>query len=84
MHALTFVAKPYAGKIFTAVVDVRDDQAVNEWVSTSIKEAGRLDVAANVAGVTGSDKKVNVKGIVAAHYDFQLTVYSCKKIGTLW
>lgn len=39
--------------LITTTVDVREDAAVNEWVETTMKKFGRLDGAANIAGVIG-------------------------------
>ncbi|CAG8951992.1 hypothetical protein HYFRA_00000728 [Hymenoscyphus fraxineus] len=39
------------GKITSAVVDVRDRAAVENWINSFVKENGKLDGAANIAGV---------------------------------
>jgi len=39
--------------LMTTVVDVRDDGQVNGWVDATVKRFGRLDGAANMAGVIG-------------------------------
>jgi NAD(P)-dependent dehydrogenase (short-subunit alcohol dehydrogenase family) len=38
-----------------AVVDIRDRSQVESWISKTVEQFGRLDGAANVAGVTGKD-----------------------------
>ena len=38
-------------KVITTVVDVRDQKAVSAWIDNTVKEFGRLDSAANLAGV---------------------------------
>lgn len=43
-------ASPQA-KVIYSVVDVRKDAVVNNWISTTVKEFGRLDGAVNLAGV---------------------------------
>lgn len=39
--------------LMTTALDVRDDSQVKAWVEATIKEFGRLDGAANMAGVIG-------------------------------
>ena len=41
------------GKVSTAVVDTRDRKQVDDWIAGVVKEHGRLDGAANLAGVIG-------------------------------
>jgi NAD(P)-dependent dehydrogenase (short-subunit alcohol dehydrogenase family) len=38
-------------EVMTAVVDVRDAAACNSWIDETVKRFGRLDGAANLAGV---------------------------------
>lgn len=38
-------------KIITRTVDVRDRSQVDAWISDTVKEFGKLDGAANIAGV---------------------------------
>ncbi|KAJ9603788.1 hypothetical protein H2200_011974 [Cladophialophora chaetospira] len=40
-------------KVIYTVVDVRDRSQVNNWIERTVKEFGRLDGAANLAGVVG-------------------------------
>lgn len=43
------------GKVLTSVIDVSKSQEVNKWIEKTIKELGRLDGAANLAGVIGKE-----------------------------
>src|ERR1700760_1472327 len=38
-------------KVLTSVIDVRNQESVKEWITKTVKEFGRLDGAANLAGV---------------------------------
>jgi NAD(P)-dependent dehydrogenase (short-subunit alcohol dehydrogenase family) len=38
-------------KVTTAVVDIRKASQVNEWIEQTVKDHGKLDGAANLAGV---------------------------------
>ncbi|KAF2840324.1 NAD(P)-binding protein [Patellaria atrata CBS 101060] len=49
------------GKVIATVVDVRDRNQCEEWISTTVEKFGKLDGAANLAGVIG--KNINVKYI---------------------
>lgn len=46
-------------KILTRVVDVRDSQQVNAWIEETVKTLGKLDGAANVAGVLAPGHHIN-------------------------
>lgn len=41
------------GKVLTTVVDVTKGKDVNAWIENTVKEFGKLDGAANLAGVIG-------------------------------
>jgi NADPH:quinone reductase-like Zn-dependent oxidoreductase len=41
------------GEIFTMVVDVREKETVELWIKETVKWGGKLDGAANIAGVIG-------------------------------
>ena len=43
------------GQVRVAVVDIRDELQVNEWIAASVAEFGKLDGIVNVAGVLGKD-----------------------------
>lgn len=41
------------GTVMAAVVDVRNREQVEDWIKETVNEFGRLDGAANIAGVGG-------------------------------
>jgi NAD(P)-dependent dehydrogenase (short-subunit alcohol dehydrogenase family) len=45
----------YSVDVITSVVDVRDVQAVDTWIQDTVAKLGRLDGAANLAGVIGKN-----------------------------
>ena len=47
------------GEVFTYKLDVRDRKQVDGWIDATQKHFGRLDAAANCAGVTG--RSIGVK-----------------------
>jgi NAD(P)-dependent dehydrogenase (short-subunit alcohol dehydrogenase family) len=47
--------------ILSYVLDVRNEEAVQKWIETTVNVFGRLDGAANLAGVIG--KSIGVSGI---------------------
>ncbi|KAF2476711.1 NAD(P)-binding protein [Lindgomyces ingoldianus] len=47
------------GEVFTFKLDVRDRKQVDAWVSATVSHFGKLDGAANIAGVTG--RSIGVK-----------------------
>ena len=42
-------------RILTTAVDVRSSDSVDEWIKKTIEKFGRLDGAANLAGVIGAN-----------------------------
>jgi NADP-dependent 3-hydroxy acid dehydrogenase YdfG len=48
------IARGFSGKIIPSIVDIRDSKAVDDWVANAANQGGKLDGAANVAGVNGS------------------------------
>jgi NAD(P)-dependent dehydrogenase (short-subunit alcohol dehydrogenase family) len=40
-------------RILTTAVDVRSSDSVNQWIQKTVEKFGRLDGAANIAGVIG-------------------------------
>lgn len=58
------VGKGLRGRIETNVLDVRNDGQVKEWIAGLVEKEGKLDGAANVAGVSGSSKPCSVENIV--------------------
>ena len=60
-------------KVKGTVLDVSHSQAVDAWVADTVKEFGRLDGAANVAGVEtspGQQRFVKITDISNEHWDF--------------
>ncbi|KAH7119863.1 hypothetical protein B0J11DRAFT_590902 [Dendryphion nanum] len=49
------------GEVFTFKVDVRDRKQVDAWITATVSHYGKLDGAANVAGVTG--RSIGVKTV---------------------
>lgn len=47
------------GDVLTYKLDVRDRKQVDSWIEATVKHFGKLDGAANIAGVTG--KSIGVK-----------------------
>ncbi|KAF2030957.1 3-alpha--hydroxysteroid dehydrogenase [Setomelanomma holmii] len=54
-------------QVIAQVVDVRDRKAVEAWVTATVEKFGKLDGAANLAGVIG--KQANIAGIDALEDD---------------
>lgn len=55
------ISKKYNTPIHTFVLDVRSRQSVDSWTAEIIQKFGKLDGAANLAGVVG--KSIGVSGI---------------------
>lgn len=53
------------GDIFTMVIDVRKPDTVDTWIAETVKWAGKLDAAANLAGVIGRSI-----GLIGASFPF--------------
>jgi len=53
--------KKSGAEVMIQVVDVRDRKAVEAWITATVEEFGKLDGAANLAGVIG--RQANVAGI---------------------
>lgn len=49
------------GDVFTMTIDVRKASTVDTWIAETVKWGGRLDGAANLAGVIG--KSIGLKGV---------------------
>jgi len=57
------------------VLDVRDAAAVESWIQTTVKEHGKLDGAANLAGVLGPTIGVTgIEDIPLSEFDFIIDV----------
>jgi NADP-dependent 3-hydroxy acid dehydrogenase YdfG len=54
-------------QVIAQVVDVRDRKAVEAWIAATVERFGKLDGAANLAGVFG--RQANVAGIEAVEDD---------------
>ncbi|KAI1618843.1 BcABA4 [Exophiala viscosa] len=55
------IAKLYGKRPLTHALDVRNPEAVEDWISQTVRHYGRLDGAANLAGVI--PKSIGLKGI---------------------
>jgi len=63
------------GEVSTTVLDVRDRKAVEAWIGGTVEKHGRLDGAANLAGVIGKQSgKANIEDIEDEDWDFVLGV----------
>ena len=58
----------YDTKITTANVDVSKYESVNAWIDNVLKDFGRLDGCANVAGVAGGDGDTTIETIVSPSF----------------
>lgn len=62
-------------RIMTSTVDVRRSDEVNDWIESTMKSLGRIDGAANIAGVLGKSFGVgDVTQIDDAEFDFITSV----------
>ncbi|TVY85976.1 3-oxoacyl-[acyl-carrier-protein] reductase [Lachnellula willkommii] len=61
-------------KITTRKVDVRVVEDVNRWIEDTYTEFGKLDGAANVAGVAGGDGDTTVETVVQKDWEFTMGV----------
>lgn len=61
-------------QVVATKVDVRDRAQVDAWINDSVYHFGRLDGAANVAGVAGGNGDTVIETIVQADWDFTLGV----------
>ncbi|KAF2648446.1 3-oxoacyl-reductase [Lophiostoma macrostomum CBS 122681] len=63
------------GEAFATIVDVSDENAVNAWISTTVEKYGRLDGAANLAGVLPKTFHTGtVQGQATEDWNFVLAV----------
>lgn len=56
------------GDIFSMVIDVRKASTVDTWIQETVKWGGKLDGAANLAGVIGKSIGLNGAGLVILHW----------------
>ncbi|KAE9986161.1 hypothetical protein EG328_006424 [Venturia inaequalis] len=61
-------------EIVTCVVDVRNSASVGEWIDATVKRFGRLDGAANIAGVIKGSLKGTVETEDDENWDFMMAV----------
>lgn len=54
--------------------DVRDPKAIESWMQRTVKELGRLDAAANFAGVMAWDRLAKIQDDTEENWDFHLDV----------
>jgi NADP-dependent 3-hydroxy acid dehydrogenase YdfG len=58
LKALAAEIEESGGTVFAMVVDVSNRQQVEDWIKATVEKFGRLDGAANLAGVIG--KSINI------------------------
>lgn len=56
------------GDIFSMVIDVRKASTVDTWIQETVKWGGKLDGAANLAGVIGKSIGLNGVALVVLHW----------------
>ncbi|KJR86256.1 short chain dehydrogenase/reductase family oxidoreductase [Sporothrix schenckii 1099-18] len=61
-------------KVHSAVVDVRDRKAVDAWITDAVAALGRLDGAANIAGVFKPNYKNNVADEDEDNWDLNIAI----------
>jgi NAD(P)-dependent dehydrogenase (short-subunit alcohol dehydrogenase family) len=59
--AISIKSATPSAKVITTVVDVREAVQVEEWITKTVRELGKLSGAANLAGVLG--KNVGIAGV---------------------
>lgn len=63
--------KQSGAQVIAQVVDVSNRSNVEDWIATTVKEFGKLDGAANLAGVIGKQSNVvGIEDIEDADWDF--------------
>jgi NAD(P)-dependent dehydrogenase (short-subunit alcohol dehydrogenase family) len=58
------VGESLSGRFVGSALDVRKDEDVRNWINSAAEKEGKLDGAANVAGVSGSSEPTNTESIV--------------------
>lgn len=56
--------KSSGGDIFTQVIDVRKRETVDAWIKATVDQFGKLDGAANMAGVIGKNHGSMLVGLL--------------------
>ncbi|KAK5050574.1 hypothetical protein LTR84_003856 [Exophiala bonariae] len=69
----TLKSLPGKNHIYT-LVDVRDAGAIEDWIQRTVKELGRLDGAANFAGVLSWERRNKIQDETEANWDFHMNV----------
>jgi NAD(P)-dependent dehydrogenase (short-subunit alcohol dehydrogenase family) len=65
-------------QIITHVVDIRDRQAVEAWIAATVDKFGKLDGAANLAGVIGKQANaIEIENVEDDDFDFVMAVNVC-------
>ncbi|OCK81381.1 putative short chain dehydrogenase/ reductase [Lepidopterella palustris CBS 459.81] len=64
----------FGTKITARKLDVSDADAVSSWIADTVSEFGKLDGAANVAGIAGGDGTTTVQTIVQRDWDRMMGV----------
>jgi arginine metabolism regulation protein II len=57
-----------------SLVDVRDAAAIDSWIQRTVKELGRLDGAANFAGVLAWEHLNKIQDETETNWDFHMNV----------
>lgn len=67
--------KQSGADVITHVVDIRDRKAVEAWIAATVEKFGKLDGAANLAGVIGKQSNaVEIEGVDDDDWDFVMGV----------
>jgi NAD(P)-dependent dehydrogenase (short-subunit alcohol dehydrogenase family) len=62
-------------QVITRVVDIRDRQAVEAWITATVDKFGKLDGAANLAGVIGKQANaIEIEHVDDDDFDFVMAV----------
>jgi NAD(P)-dependent dehydrogenase (short-subunit alcohol dehydrogenase family) len=62
---LTRVGSKYNAKVIITKVDASQSDQIEDWIGATVREFGRLDGAANVAGIAGGDGETTCATIVS-------------------
>ncbi|RVX75655.1 hypothetical protein B0A52_00011 [Exophiala mesophila] len=77
----TDIEAQYGARPLTHTLDVRDAQAVDNWITQTLDKFGRLDGAANLAGVI--PKSIGIKGVADQDLHEWNTVIGINLTGTM-
>ncbi|KAF5600716.1 short chain dehydrogenase reductase [Fusarium pseudoanthophilum] len=61
-------------KVIASTVDVRSQQQVQNWIDSTVAEFGRLDGAANIAGIAGGEGSTTCATIEESDWDRMMDV----------